>query len=112
MNYLILFALIVLAFYLATLKKRRRRRKILDKLKHENDSPSHVVNILNGITNGKKLYKNLAAKIHPDRYKEEYKEEATRLNKELTLNKKNYSGMILIKDQIEELHTLNQKHHD
>ncbi|MFM1947726.1 MAG: hypothetical protein RL207_2009 [Bacteroidota bacterium] len=112
MFYLYLLAFIVVGFYLITIKKRRRRRKILNKLKVENNNQGQVVNILNGITKGKKLYKELASKIHPDRYQEYYKEEATRLNQELTLNKKNFEGMILIKDQIERLHEQNQNYHE
>lgn len=112
MKYLILLPLIILVFYLITLKKRRRRRIILKKIKLENDNNNHIVNILDGITKGKKLYKYLSAKIHPDRYKDAFKEDATLLNQELTLNKKNYRGMFLLKDKIERLYELNQISND
>jgi hypothetical protein len=109
---IIIVLVVILGFYLYNVKRRRLRRKILKKLKDENNNSGHVANILNGITKGKKLYKELATKIHPDRYKEVFKAEATRLNQELTLNKKNFDGMILIKDQIEKLYQLNQNNNE
>ena len=105
---LFLFVFVVLGFYLINHKKRKLRRKILSKLKVEYNNQGQFVNILNGITKGKKLYKELASKIHPDRFKEIYKDEATRLNQELTLNKKNYDGMCLLENQIIQLYELNK----
>lgn len=85
------------------LSKQSERKKLRKKILLEGDSYSFTAeNITNSISKSKELYKDLIIKVHPDRFEEKYKKEATELSSKITKNKKDYHSLLELKKEVEE----------
>lgn len=71
------------------------------------DYKSVAQNIALSISKSKDLYKSLIVKVHPDKFIEEKKEEATELSTRITMAKKNYEELTRLKIEVEQF--LNKK---
>lgn len=73
----------------------------------KSDYKSVAQNIALSISKSKDLYKSLIVKVHPDKFIEEKKEEATELSTRITMAKKNYEELTRLKIEVEQF--LNKK---
>ena len=87
-------------FFVKLLKKNRLRKRVLSE--GISDYKSVAQNIALSISKSKNLYKSLIIKVHPDKFMDEKKEEATVLSTRITIAKKNYEELTKLKTEVEQ----------
>jgi hypothetical protein len=80
-------------------KKQKIRKALLEDV--ESDINETAKNIALSISKARPLYKTLIAKVHPDRFEEKYKEEATEISARITKAKRNYNDLLNLKNEVE-----------
>lgn len=85
-------------FFQKSLQRRELRRKI--KQDSELNIKHLAQNITSGIKSNDNLYKELIVKIHPDKFPEIYKSEATSLSSKLNKARHNYNKLTKLKVEI------------
>jgi hypothetical protein len=101
--YISIFVLLVSLYPLFRILKRRKYSKILTQI----DYTEHGKNIVESISNCKKLHKKLVLKIHPDKLNFEKKEQADKLLQKINESKNNYK--FLQELELEVFEFLNKK---
>ena len=94
--------LLSVAFILYKKNKRKRdlkRRVLAD---GNSDYSGTAKNISLSISKSKQLYKDLIVKVHPDRFQDDRKENATELSARITKAKRNYDELIGLEIEVKE----------
>ena len=102
---LLICLLFLVLIFIKSFKKNKLRKRVLSEGK--SDYKSVAQNIALSISKSKDLYKSLIVKVHPDKFIEEKKEEATELSTRITMAKKNYEELTRLKIEVEQF--LNKK---
>jgi hypothetical protein len=102
---LLICSLFFALLFVKALKKNKLRKRVLSE--GVSDYKSVAQNIALSISKSKDLYKSLIVKVHPDKFIEEKKEEATELSTRITMAKKNYEELTRLKIEVEQF--LNKK---
>jgi len=95
-----LLALALLFHIIRIVLKRRRIRKFM-KEDGETDLNETFKNIALSMAKARSLYKKLIARVHPDRFEEQFKEEATELSTRITTFKRNYAELMKIQTEVD-----------
>lgn len=111
-NTTIILSIISLAIILFFIIKRRNKKKQLrNQLLSEGEKDFKVTaeNIAQGIAKGRKLYKKLIVKVHPDRFLDHRKIQAGEITSRLTAAELNYNELLKIEKEIETFLELNKE---